>query len=62
MSLAVNGLNSYVDPSVVNAASGSALSGKLDNINASESADELKEVCREFYGARLQRNVQNNWQ
>ena len=48
MSLAINGLNSYVDPSIVNAASGSSLSGKLDDMNTSTSADGLKEVCREF--------------
>lgn len=48
MSIALNGLNSYVDPSMVSAASGTKLSGKLDGVDASASADELKEVCREF--------------
>ena len=48
MSIAVNGLNSYVDPSVVSAASGTNLSGRLDQMDGASSADELKEVCREF--------------
>lgn len=48
MSIAISGLNSYVDPSMVSAASGTNLSGKLDGVNDSASADELKEVCREF--------------
>jgi len=33
---------------MVSAASGTNLSGKLDSVDASASADELKEVCREF--------------
>ena len=48
MSIAVNGLNSYVDPSMVSAASGTNLSGRLDQMDGASSADELKEVCREF--------------
>lgn len=48
MSIGINGLNSYVDPSMVSAASGAGLSGKLDGVDSSASADELKEVCREF--------------
>ncbi len=51
MSIAVNGFNSldsYVDTSSVSSASGTDLSGKLKNIGQSASADELKEVCREF--------------
>lgn len=48
MSIGINGLNSYVDPSMVSAASGTSLSGKLDGVDDSASADELKEVCREF--------------
>lgn len=48
MSIGINGLNSYVDPSMVSAASGTGLSGKLDGVDSSASADELKEVCREF--------------
>ena len=32
MSIAVNGLNSYVDPSMTSAVSGTKLSGKLDNM------------------------------
>lgn len=48
MSISVNGLNSYVDPSLVSAASGSKLSGKLEGVGSATEADELKEVCREF--------------
>ena len=48
MSIAVNGLNSYVDPSMTSAVSGTKLSGKLDNMGDGSSAEELKEVCREF--------------
>lgn len=48
MSIAVNSLNSYVDPSVTSAAYGTKLSGKLDNMEGASSAEELKEVCREF--------------
>lgn len=48
MSISVTGLNSYIDPSAVSNASGTSLSGKLDNVSDAASADELKEVCREF--------------
>ncbi len=48
MSMAIDSLNSYVDPSMISAASGSNLTGKLDGVDSSASADELKEVCREF--------------
>lgn len=48
MSIALNGLNSYIDPSVASAVSGTDLSGKLGSVGDDTSADELKEVCREF--------------
>lgn len=48
MSIALNGLNSYVDPSLTSSVSGSKLSSKLENAGSSDSAEELKEVCREF--------------
>lgn len=48
MSIGINGLNSYVDPSLTSTAAGSKLTGKLDSVDGSASADELKAVCREF--------------
>lgn len=54
MSMAMDGLNAYMDPSIFRNASmtggtsGTNLSGKLEGVGASASADELKEVCREF--------------
>ncbi len=48
MSIAMNGLNSYIDPSMTSAVSGTNLSGKLGSVGDNASADELKEVCREF--------------
>lgn len=48
MSIALNGLNSYIDPSMTSAVSGTNLSGKLGSVDDGTSADELKEVCREF--------------
>lgn len=48
MSFSVDGLNSYIDQSAVSSASGSGLSGKLDGVGTDSSAEELKEVCREF--------------
>ncbi len=47
MSIGINGLNSYVDPSLTSTAAGSKLTGKLDSVDGSASADELKAVCRE---------------
>lgn len=48
MGIAMNGLGSYMDPSMINAVSGTNLSGKLKGVDSSASADELKKVCREF--------------
>ncbi len=48
MSIGINGLNSYIDPSVAGAASGTKLSEKLGKSDSDTSAEELKEVCREF--------------
>ncbi len=48
MSIAVNGMNSYIDPSMTSALSGTKLSGKLGGVDSDASADELKEVCKEF--------------
>lgn len=48
MSISLNGLNAYVDPSIISSTSGTDLSGKLDGVGSSASAEELKEVCREF--------------
>lgn len=53
MSIGINGmygmdLDSYVNASAVGSASGTNLSDKLKGVNSSDSADKLKEVCREF--------------
>ncbi len=48
MSIALNGMNSYIDPSMTSALSGTKLSGKLEGAGSNASADELKEVCKEF--------------
>lgn len=48
MSIGINGLGSYIDTSAVSSASGTDLSKKLEGAGSSESAAELKEVCREF--------------
>lgn len=48
MSIGINGLASYIDTSAVSSASGTDLSKKLQGAGTSESAAELKEVCREF--------------
>ena len=48
MSMQIGGLNSYIDPSVTSSVTGKGLSGKLDNMDSATSAEELKEVCREF--------------
>ncbi len=53
MSIGINGmygmdLDSYVNASAVGSASGTNLSDKLKGVHSSDSADKLKEVCREF--------------
>lgn len=48
MGIALDGLGSYMDPSMISAVSGTNLSGKLDGVDSSASAEKLKEVCREF--------------
>ncbi len=53
MSIGINGmygmdLDSYVNASAVGSASDTNLSDKLKGVHSSDSADKLKEVCREF--------------
>ena len=48
MSIGMDGLNPYLNTPLTDSVSGSNLSGKLDGVGSSSSADELKEVCREF--------------
>ncbi|MCI9124316.1 MAG: hypothetical protein HFH35_09610 [Eubacterium sp.] len=44
----IGGLNSYIDPSAAGSVSGTDLTGKLKNVKDTASAENLKEVCKEF--------------
>ena len=48
MAIGLNGISSYLDQTVLEQTSGTGLSEKLEQTGDSSSADELKEVCREF--------------
>lgn len=47
MSIMTGGLNAYLNTSAANI-SGAGMSGKLKGVGSSSTADELKEVCKEF--------------
>lgn len=48
MAIGLNGISSYLDPYALEQATGSGLSEKLAQTKDGNSAEELKEVCREF--------------
>lgn len=48
MAIGLDGMNPYMNTAALESASGTNLSEKLGRAGDSSSADELKEVCREF--------------